>query len=123
MNQFLRRLTCIEKRVGDLERATETGADQITQISSNYTVAVTDSTIVADTSGGPFTITLPDATSNAGHRLTFKRIPDDGDPATIVPSGPDTIDGESSMMLSNDYSSLSFRAAQGQWLVTASYNN
>lgn len=120
---WIARLICLTSRLARLEAAVNSRiSDTIVEVSDDYVVQLTDSTIVANTSDGPVTLTLPDAAAAKGMRKTFKRIPGGGDDVTILPVGSDTIDGAADFVLGNDWSSVSFRATDGLWLITAAYN-
>lgn len=61
---------------------------------ANYTATGADDVILADTSGGAFTITLPAAASLSGKKITIKKVSADGNTLTIDRSGSNLIDGE-----------------------------
>jgi hypothetical protein len=53
---------------------------------ANYTLTSGDDTILADSSGGSFTLTLPSAASNSGKVFRIKKISSDVDPVTVAAS-------------------------------------
>jgi hypothetical protein len=57
---------------------------------ANYTVTLTDDLIVADSSGGAFTLTLP-ACNSDGKKLIFKKSNNELNKVTILRAGSDTI--------------------------------
>lgn len=69
---------------------------------ANYTVAVGDGTdvmLLADTSGGPFTVGIYTAVGHAGNRLLVKKTSTSVDAVTLDPSGSETIDGQTTWAL------------------------
>lgn len=109
---LLRRLRKLEARAA---------ADStITYVSSNYLVQDTDSTIVADSSGGSITLTLPPAATIEGKRLTFKRIPSGGNNVVIQTQGGEMIDDSSDYTLVNDWQTVTLRATATMFIITAS---
>jgi hypothetical protein len=59
---------------------------------TTYTATILDDIILADTSGGAFTITLPTAASLTGKELTIKKITSDTNAVTIDGNGSELID-------------------------------
>jgi hypothetical protein len=57
--------------------------ETIRTVTADYTVVQEDQTILCDTSGGSFTITLPSSTSMTGRNLWFWKKTDDANTATI----------------------------------------
>ena len=78
-------------------------------VTSNYTIALTDYFIAADSTGGTFQVTLPSADSTLDGQ-TFV-VKDEGGNAntnniTIAAPGGDTIDGKNSVVLESPYASI-----------------
>ncbi len=63
---------------------------------TTYTILNTDDAITADSSGGAFTMTLPDCATNAGKVFYIKKISTDFSAVTIQRAGSDTLFGVSS---------------------------
>lgn len=87
---------------------------------ANYTVDVTlDHTILADSTGGAFTVTLP-ASHTAGDTVVVK---DSGGLAatnniTVATADADTIDGSASdIVIANPYESYEFRSNGTNWFI------
>lgn len=70
-------------------------------VTTTATASVNDYHIRCDSSGGPFTLTLPVASGNIGTILSIKRVAG-GSTVTISPAGSDTIDDAASVSLAND---------------------
>jgi hypothetical protein len=85
--------------------------------SSNYTITGTDVVIFANSSGGNVTITLPTASSNAGYRFYVKRIDNSVNTCSIARSGSDTIDGQTSISLDLQYTSLTLVSDGNLWYI------
>ena len=60
---------------------------------TTYTIVATDGLILADATGGAFTVTLPTAVGNAGQQFIVKRISTGANVLTIATTGAQTIDG------------------------------
>jgi hypothetical protein len=102
----------------NLNGGTLTGALQlpITPVSSS--MALSTLGIFTVSASGNITITLPDATSNAGGLIIFKRTDSTSNTVTITRAGSDTIDGGSTnTSLSSQWSILRLVAISGQWLI------
>lgn len=96
-----------------------TQANRTTVITGTYTIMTTDQIIaVTYTSTGAVTLTLPPATNTI--RIV---IADEGGNAgtnniTINPDGSDTIIGESSIIINDDYNSLSlYSDGTSKWFI------
>jgi len=102
----------------NLNGGTLTGALQlpITPVSSS--MAISTLGIFTVSAAGNITITLPDATANAGGLIIFKRTDSTSNTVTITRAGSDTIDGSSTnTSLSSQWSILRLVAISGQWLI------
>jgi hypothetical protein len=80
---------------------------------SAYTAASGDA-VLADASGGAFTVTLPAPASAA--RVTVKNVGATG-VVTVAPHAAETIDGASSFALASQWMSRDFLADGTNWLV------
>lgn len=65
-----------------------------------YAITAFDSTIAADTTGGAYNVTLPDATACPGRAYTIKRITATANTPTVNCTGGQTIDGSATYALS-----------------------
>jgi hypothetical protein len=71
-----------------------------------YTITSNDGLVLADVSGGAFSLTLPAASSNSGKILRVKKKDSSTNSVTISRAGSDLIDGATSKTLSIQYESL-----------------
>jgi hypothetical protein len=94
------------------------GAVQVNTVSSDYAILVDDYTIVGDTTGGTFSITLPDALTALGRGLEIVRADSSVNDLNVVPSGSDTIDGLSGLTLPNQYDVYTLRSIGTEWVIT-----
>ena len=69
----------------------------------------------ADTSGGSFNVNLPPSTGGVGERVSVKKVTLDGNTVTVVPSGIELIDGQTSQAVQFPYSNLEMQAYNGGW--------
>jgi hypothetical protein len=102
---------------GQTFRAAQQADNPYTTKTGNYTVAVCDKYIYVNAACGNITITLPAISTISGQTFTIKRI--DTDPTntvTIQPSCCQTIDDESSQLLSG-YSALKLHADDVAWRI------
>ncbi len=86
-------------------------AQNVVEVSGNYTVLITDD-FIADT--GPGTVTLP-LSSTAVKHVTVKSVLGGGT-LTLTPSGSDTIDGAASQAI-NINASLTVWPVSAGWLI------
>jgi hypothetical protein len=69
----------------------------------DYTMTELDDVVLADTTGGSFTVTLPSAVGITGRRFTLKKAEIlTTNAVTFATSGGQTIDGSPSRVLFND---------------------
>lgn len=82
-------------------------------------VAVANDAISCDTSAAGFTITIPSAAANAGKQIIVKKISSDSNVVTLVPTGTDTLEADTSITFSGQNISvtLTSNGASG-WLLT-----
>lgn len=80
------------------------------------TYAVTGGTVfVCDPSGGGFTFTLPEANQNTGRLIIVKHV---GASGTItVASAGGTIDGETSVLVTQQWSAVHFVSDGSNWVI------
>lgn len=71
----------------------------IKTVTSAYSVESEDDVIIGDTSGGAFTITLPDASNNGNRVIDIKKLEGAADLLTITTTGGQAIDGEPAKVL------------------------
>lgn len=88
-------------------------------VTTNYTLDPLDALIVVDTSGGNRTITLPGIGPNLleEHKEFSVKKGAAANLLTIIPTGTDTIDGETGVQVYNNGTSLTFRVSDDGWKI------
>lgn len=85
---------------------------------SNYTITIDDSTILADATSGAFAVTLPSAVSSSGYVFTIKKKDITSNVVTVQRAGSDLIDGASTYLLQTQYESIKVQSdGSGWWIV------
>ena len=84
---------------------------------SNYTIGGSDTVIFADATSGNVTITLPVASGLAGYRFFVKRIDSSANTCTIARSGSDTIDGQTSFTIDQQYTAVMLVSNGSAWYI------
>lgn len=84
---------------------------------SGYTVTGSDTVIFANAASGSVAITLPVASGLAGYRFYVKRIDNSVNSCTVVRSGSDTIDGQTSFSLDLQYTSITVVSDGSLWYI------
>jgi hypothetical protein len=80
-------------------------------------LAVANNLILCDTSGGGFSVTLPNAIDNTGKSITVKKISSDGNDLTLDTSLAQTIDGEISQIWSDQFASMTVASDGFNWHI------
>lgn len=90
----------------------------IKTITGNYTITAADNTILANTSSGAITITLPSSTGITGRIYTIKKIGSGGidNQLTISPAAG-TIDGGASFVIYNDWTYVTLQTDGSNWYI------
>lgn len=103
---------------GGLPAWTDTDATFATTTkTSNYTITGSDVVVFADASSGNTTITLPMASSFTGYRFFIKRIDNTGNSVIISRSGSDTIDGQTTVSITRQYTALMVVSNGTGWYI------
>ena len=87
-----------------------------------YTITTGDATktIAVDATSGALTVTLPAAASATnGFEVTVKKTDSSVNAVTIDGNGAETIDGATTLVLSNQYDSATLRCDGSNWFVVA----
>ena len=71
--------------------------------------------ILANSSAGGYTVTLPDAVANAGYSVTIKNFGSPTNLITVATQGGQTIDEFSTDQLSNDDQAATYTPVAGEW--------
>ena len=88
---------------------------------SAYTVTVQDGrdvVIAADASGGAFTVTLYTAVGNTNRRVTVKKTDSSANAVTIDGNASETIDGATTITLTQQYATATLTSNNANWLRT-----
>jgi hypothetical protein len=84
---------------------------------STYT-AVAKDMVLANTSGGGFTVTLPLSSANKNLSIRVKKTSSDSNTVTVGVSGSDLIDGQSTQTFNSQYTDLEAIAdGSGNWWI------
>ncbi len=83
-----------------------------------YTLTGTDGIILADTSGGAFTLTLPTASGIDGRTYTIK-LATDGNTLTVDGNGVETIDGSADTTLSTAGEAITLASDGANWRMVS----
>ncbi len=85
--------------------------------SGAYTITAADGLVVADASGGAFTVTLPAAADFTGRVYRIKKIDSSANAVTIDGNGSETIDGATTAVLSTQYEAITVVSDGTEWWV------
>lgn len=91
------------------------GSNTIT--AANYSITAADSIIFANAASNSIQITLPAASGLNGYRYYVKRIDPSTNTVTILRSGTDTIDGQTSLTLDLQYTALALVSNGSAWYI------
>jgi hypothetical protein len=83
---------------------------------SPYTAAAVE-VIIADATSGAITVNLPDAAGNTGRRYSIKKVDATANLVTIDGDGGDTIDGQTTKVLSDQYDSVTVVSDGTNWFI------
>lgn len=93
-------------------------AMSITTITSNTTLSETDNTVLANTTSGAITVTLPAPTNIAGRIYTIKKIGTGGiDKELTIAPASGTIDGGASYVIYNDWTYVTLQTDGSNWYI------
>lgn len=89
-----------------------------------YEASLSDDTILCDATGGPFSISLPAASSRIGKIYNIKKIDNSSNTIIISPPGNDTIETLSSLTINNQWDYYTLQSIQSgatyYWIILAS---
>lgn len=97
---------------GPIHTATKT-------VTATYSVLETDRTVLGDTTGAAFTITLPPVATVKGRELVFKRVNAGANNLTIDGNAAETIDGAATVVLAVQYAVLRIQSDGLTWWKVA----
>jgi hypothetical protein len=84
-----------------------------------YTIGAADSTILADGTGGAFTVTLPTAVGIAGRQYTIKRINAGSNNITVSSTSSQTFDGATTKTLGAQFSAITAQSDGANWVLVS----
>ena len=84
---------------------------------TSYTIGASDTVIFADATSANVTVTLPVASGLAGYRFFVKRIDSSANTCTIARSGSDTIDGQTSFTIDQQYTAVMLVSNGSAWYI------
>ena len=82
--------------------------------SGDYSVSDKDDFVLADTSAGNITVTLPRAADGREFEVVKTAAPG---VVTVVPTGTDTILGTTGVTATAQWTALHFKATNGNWIL------
>lgn len=91
---------------------------QVTTVTTTYTITSTDDLILADASGGAFTITLPTAVGIIGREYEIKKIDTSINAITIDADGSETIDRALTFDLELVDEVITIKTDGSNWFIT-----
>jgi hypothetical protein len=97
------------------------GGEAITTKTGTYAANTSDHTILGDTTGGAFTITLPTAVGRGGKIFIIKRISATGNNLTIDTTSSQTIDGATAVTLTSQYAGRVVQSDNANWHVIGTF--
>ena len=89
----------------------------IKEVNTAYTITLEDRTINADATSSAFTITLPKAYNADGYIFNIKKLDSSANAVTVDGDGSETIDGSTTMIISNQYDSLTVQSDGTEWFI------
>ena len=89
---------------------------------TTYTLTANDSVILADATGGAFSLNLPTAAGISGTVYTVKKIDSSANAVTIDPSGAETVDGAATLALSTQHQVYDLISDGTNWRQLPFYN-
>lgn len=90
----------------------------VTTETTTYNATTANDLILANPSGGAFTINLPAASGNTGKVLRFKKISSDFNAVTIDGNASETIDGATTTTLNTNNETLTIVCDGTNWTIT-----
>ena len=84
---------------------------------ANYTLAIADRGVLADATAGAFTISLPTAASAKDVEFFVKKIDISGNTVIIDGNGAETIDGQTTQIISEQYTAITIYSDGTEWHI------
>ena len=95
--------------------STQLGFNTLTRLTT-YTALPQDA-ILADTSAGAFTVTLPTAVGNLNKQIVLKKVSSDGNSVTASAGGTETIDGQSTKIINGQWDAMKIISDGSNWYI------
>jgi hypothetical protein len=92
-------------------------AGTISTKTTTYSATTADYILLADATGGAFSITLPAVATSSGCVLHVKKIDASGNAVTLDGNASETIDGATTLAMSTQYQSYSIACNGSAWYV------
>ena len=90
----------------------------IATVTSNYTLTNANNTVLANTTSGAITITLPAPTNISGRIYTIKKVGTGGiDKELTISPASGTIDGGASYVIYNDWTYVTLQTDVTNWYI------
>ena len=89
----------------------------VISISADTTLAENNNAVLCDASSGTITVTLPASANYSGIRYHIKKTDSSSNVITISPDGSETIDGQSSYVVNNQYESITLVCDGSNWFI------
>ena len=86
-------------------------------VTTTATASATDSVILADATGGAFTVNLPAASNRAGRVYTIKKTDASANAVTVDGNAAETIDGALTKVLATQYASTMIVCDGSNWFI------
>lgn len=83
----------------------------------SITLTLSDGLVLMVADGAPLTATLPPARESQGAKFMVKKWDVSANAVTVAATGPDTIDGSGSYVLTIPYQSVTVAAVPGGWAI------
>ncbi len=84
---------------------------------SSYSISATDCVILADSTSGALTLTLPTSVGVSGRQYTIKRLNGGSNAITLATTGSQSIDGNGSVVLTAQYERVTVISDGANWYI------
>jgi uncharacterized protein YqkB len=89
----------------------------VTKTTGTYTLDTTYDVVLCNCAGGAITLNLPAVATSEGFGYTIKKIDSSANEVTINPSGLETIDDDTTLILDSQYSSAQIVCDGTEWWI------
>ena len=96
-------------------------ATKVASKNADYTLGLSDFTILIDANNANRTLTLPAVSTTIGRIYVIKRTDQSGDTVTITRAGSDTIDGQATVTINGGDSITLQSAGHNSWIIIGEY--